>query len=316
MIAADIVCGLGELATRRSFSLPPELRRAHRLRAALTTIDRRWPGAQRSEPDDARPVFLLSAGWRSGSTLLQRLICSSGEIVMWGEPLGESGVMAKLADSLTVFERQWPPDPYVSSDLPLESFSDSWIANITPPIESLRQAHRAFFDTWLAKPAMDIYGRQLWGSKEVRLTIEHALYLKWLYPNARFVFIYRHLFDAYLSWRGNSWLSEWPGYYSYSPIAYARHWKLLVSGFLDGHQEVDAMLIRYEDLIAGKVDLAKLASHIGIARIDDSVLEKRIASPDDGRWRTRKRRITALEKAILTGVAGGLLKRLGDIKPR
>lgn len=311
MIAADLRQGVHEFMTRRSLTLPLELKRAHRLREALATIDRRWPETRLSDSDDAHPVFLLSAGWRSGSTLLQRLICSSGEIVMWGEPLGESGAVAKLADSLTVFDKQWPPDPYVSSDLPLESFSSSWIANITPPIAALRQGHRALIDTWLAQPAMELYGQRLWGSKEVRLTIEHALYLKWLYPNARFVFIYRNLFDAYLSWRGNSWLSEWPGYYSYSPIAYARHWKLLLSGFLDGHREVDAMLIRYEDLIAGKVDLPKLAAHIGIQRIDAAVLEERIASPNDGKWRGKKRHLTLLEKAALKSIAGGLLKRLG-----
>ena len=34
------------------------------------------------------PVFLFSAGWRSGSTLLQRLITHGGEVMMWGEPFG------------------------------------------------------------------------------------------------------------------------------------------------------------------------------------------------------------------------------------
>ena len=42
-------------------------------------------------PDDGddvdEPVFLFSAGWRSGSTLLQRLIMSDASIFVWGEPM-------------------------------------------------------------------------------------------------------------------------------------------------------------------------------------------------------------------------------------
>ena len=33
------------------------------------------------------PLFILSAGWRSGSTLLQRLIISAKGVVIWGNLL-------------------------------------------------------------------------------------------------------------------------------------------------------------------------------------------------------------------------------------
>lgn len=296
----------------RIITFPPELRRIHMLDSALKMIKVRWPEADPGGQDDAAsPVFLLAAGWRSGSTLLQRLICSSGDIVMWGEPLGEAAIIPKLADSLSVFSAGWPPDSYVANDLSLRGFADNWIANVTPPIPSLRLAHRALLEQWLAEPADKIYGKARWGLKEVRLTIEHARYLKWLYPNARFVFIYRNLFDAYLSWRGNSWLSAWPGYCSYSPIAYAKHWKLLLKGFLDGYQELNGMLVRYEDLISGRVDLDALSAHVGATHIDPSVLDKRIASPDDLRWKRKKKNISLVEKLILSAVAGPTLERAG-----
>jgi hypothetical protein len=254
-------------------------------------------------------VFLLSAGWRSGSTLLQRLICSSCEIVIWGEPLDNLAVIPRMADSLCVLSSRWPPDHHLAPELDLASFSGKWIANIAPSIHDLRMAHRAFFQQWLAVPAREHYGAHRWGLKEVRLTIEHARYLKWLFPNARFVFIYRDLVDAYRSWRGNAWASVWPGYFSWSPIAYARHWKLLLSGYLDGWQEVDGFLIRYEDLIAGKVDLQALAAHVGIREIDASVLEKKIASPDTGRKR-KKKWVTPVERALLNITAWSVIRRV------
>ena len=299
-----------EAVIRRSTSFPQELRELKSLDAALDAIQRRWPD-DREIKDGEKPVFLFSAGWRSGSTLLQRLLCSSSEVVIWGEPLGDAAVIPKLAASLTALSDTWPPDSYVKRDIDLESFSNQWIANITPPIDYLRSAHRALFQEWLAKPARDLHGTSLWGLKEVRLTIEHARYLKWLYPDARFVFIYRNLFDAYLSWRGNDWASVWPGYFSWSPVAYARHWKLLLSGYLERCKEVDGYLVKYEDLVAGNVDLEELAGHIGISRIDSSVLKKRISSPNMKHNVKKKRRLTLLEKLLLTLVAGKTLKQAG-----
>jgi len=300
---------LTEAVTHRSFTLPPELRRLSELDNALDAIQARWPGAGDAAADEQRPVFLLSAGWRSGSTLLQRLVCSSDEIVIWGEPLAYTAVIPRLADSLRVLSPHWPPDHNLAPNLDLASFSSNWIANITPPIHDLRMAHRAFFQEWLAVPARERYGAHRWGLKEVRLTIEHARYLKWLFPNARFVFIYRDLVDAYRSWRGNAWGSVWPDYFSWSPVVYARHWKLLLSGYLDGWREIDGLLIRYEDLVDGKVDLQALAAHIGIQGVDKSVLEKKIASPDVGRKR-RKKWITPVERAMLSLVAGSVMKRV------
>ena len=303
---------IAEAITHRSITFPPELRHIHELDVALQNIERRWPATGEAEADTERPVFLLSAGWRSGSTLLQRLICSSGEIVIWGEPLGDAALIPRMANSLTALTDVWPPENYFAHDLALGSFSENWIANVTPPIASLRNAHRALLDEWLAKPAREIHGTALWGLKEVRLTIEHARYLKWLYPKARFVFIYRNLFDAYRSWRGNAWASTWPGYFSWSPIAYARHWKLLLTGYLDGWQEIGGYLIKYEDLVAGTVDLTALAAYLGVSRIDSSVLEKRIGSPVDNNKRKRpKKWVTPVEKLLLSLTAGKILKRAG-----
>jgi len=299
-----------EAVTHRVYSFPPELKNITKLDNALSCIETRWPEEVDLEKDPEKPVFLLSAGWRSGSTLLQRLLCSSNELVMWGEPLGDSAVIPRMASSLSSLSSSYPPDEFFSHNQELKSFSSSWIANVTPEVKALRLAHRAFFDSWLAQSARETYGVKNWGLKEVRLTIEHARYLKWIYPNARFVFIYRNLFDAYSSWRGNMWADKWPGYYTWSPIAYARHWKLLLSGYLDGYKDVDGYLVKYEELVAGEIDLQGLADYVGISEIDRTVLDKRIASPDKVKKR-RKKWITPIERLLLNFIASSLLKKLG-----
>ncbi len=50
------------------------------------------------------------------------------------------------------------------------------------------------------------------GLKEVLLTIEHARYLKWLFLNAKFLFLYRDVYKGYLGLRRRPWVNVWPDY--------------------------------------------------------------------------------------------------------
>src|SRR5262245_32576620 len=57
-----------------------------KLREAIRFLESQ-PGNRFDENEDgAAPIFLLSSGWRSGSTLVQRLINSDSSVLMWGEP--------------------------------------------------------------------------------------------------------------------------------------------------------------------------------------------------------------------------------------
>src|SRR6185312_12863121 len=48
---------------------------------------------------DVSPIFLLSAGWRSGSTLLQRMIMEKNhDILMWGEPFDHASIFDRMLD--------------------------------------------------------------------------------------------------------------------------------------------------------------------------------------------------------------------------
>ena len=64
------------------------------------------------DKDQEQPIFLLSAGWRSGSTLLQRLIMSDPRVLIWGEPFDECGMIQGFANTLTAFRPGWPPEDY------------------------------------------------------------------------------------------------------------------------------------------------------------------------------------------------------------
>ena len=256
-------------------------------------------------------MFIFSAGWRAGSTLLQRLILSSKEVALWGEPLGNTGTIARLCHSLTAINGSWPPDSYLADRIAYDDPSNEWVANYTPPMVNLRNAHRQFMMQWFGVPANETFGMKRWGIKEVRLTVHHAIYFKWLFPAARFVFICRNPYDSYRSWKGNRWRDVWPSYYRLSPFAFSRHWRLLVDGFTFHGQMVDAMFIKFEDMVAKKIDLAKLASHIQVQGLDGRVLQKKVRGPAQTIERLRKPKLSFLDRVIIRNTCGPLMKKIG-----
>lgn len=253
------------------------LRTLPSMREALHNIERRWPVP--ADAVDDRPVFLLSAGWRTGSTLLQRLVMSGNEVLMWGEPYPHSDYIRKLAQSLSVFRLDEPPDQFFIKS-PSETMVgsipvDEWIACLYPNPADLVRAHRAFFRALYAAPALE-RGYRRWGLKEVVLTTDHALYLKWLFPDARFLFLFRDPYAAYRSYRTfGDWYYRWPTEPVFTAAKFGWVWRTLTEAFVNGYAETGGMLVKYEDLVSGGVPLQRLSDYLG-TQARPEVLMKRV----------------------------------------
>src|SRR5260370_858511 len=76
------------------------------LEGGLAVIRRRWPELVNTSTE--APVFVLAAGWRSGSTLLQRLLMPA--CFIWGEPFGHADLIDSLADHLRCFTHRCPDE--------------------------------------------------------------------------------------------------------------------------------------------------------------------------------------------------------------
>lgn len=236
------------LGPRHTWDLSAEAKRLYSdLPARLQDALARAPGAGNSS--DEQPVFLFSAGWRSGSTLLQRMLMEHNEgILMWGEPFAHANIHDNLLNHFRCFTPEWPPDSFFLSKRSTNNISDTWAANLYPDVECLFDAHRSFYRSLFAEPAARA-GWRNWGFKAVRLTIEHAAYFRALFPKCKIVLLYRHPHDAYLSYRdvGLTWALIWPRFIT-TPYEFGHHWARMTRGFLEGYQHVGAYLIRYEDL--------------------------------------------------------------------
>ncbi len=258
------------------------------------------------------PIFIVSAGWRAGSTLLQRM-CIGGNHLIWGEPYHFSEPLQALRRQMLPFaDPGWPPPGYIVGAQPAASLADLWVANLYPGITDLVAAHRAYLDALFEAPALRL-GYQGWGVKEVHWTMDDVRYLRFLYPDGRFLFLVRNPWDAWRSYRntGRRWFWRWPDETVRTPWAFGRLWAGLASDFADHHQEVGGRFVRYEDL-GEEATRRTLSDYLGMDVADPATLEvtgsrRHPRRPGQG----VSTRIEQLEMAALRRAVGAVAPRLG-----
>ena len=279
------------------------------LEEAINIFSQRWPNVKSNS--DAEPIFIFSAGWRSGSTLLQRLISSSGDIIIWGEPYGHTGIIEHLSQPIRSVTSNYPCNNFFISDIygnneSLSSLSEKWIANLNPDVNYLLKSQISFMTELFENPAKD-QGATRWGIKEVRLTIDHAIYLNWLFPKAKFLFLYRNPYDAYVSyqqrgkyvvWPYDYWYNKWPYEPINTPHSFGLHWKNLLAGYLSGYQKVKGMLIKYEDLCDGNLDFDALEKLVNL-KLDKSLLQVKIkGNNQENSYQITENHLLALKETV------------------
>jgi hypothetical protein len=271
------------------------------LREVLAVVRDR---CEADEPAVDEPLFLLSAGWRSGSTLVQRLLNSGGGCFLWGEPYSRADLVPRLADSLRAITDAWPrPDDVLHETE--GGVEDGWTANLHPAVEVLLESHRALLRT-LCAPPPGTPAATTWGFKEVRLSADHALYLDLLFPRARFVFLVRDPCEAYASYKSwRSWYRRWPEDQVRTAWGYAGLWSELAGGFLAVAEEVGGIVLRYEDLVPGGAAGGALEERLGLA-LDQEVLASRISGSEAG-----PARLSGLERTVIERRTAPVARELG-----
>lgn len=247
------------------------------------------------------PIFIFSAGWRSGSTLMQRLLSSDKSTLLWGEPFGDRIPVPRLSSIIMQFHENDPTIPYSIENFKGE-LADEWIANLNPGITALRQAKQAFFETLFAKTA-DSKGYTRWGVKCVRLSAYFAYYIRWLYPKSKFIFLVRHPLDAYRSYKSKRWYTIRPDFQVNNILKFMVHWAYIADSFLNEFNKLETLIVRFEDL--KKPEMIHRLSDFLEMEIITEILNKKVGS------RKQKSKLYYWDYAVCNWLAGDICKQLG-----
>jgi hypothetical protein len=264
------------------------------------------PDAVTRQADAEEPIFMLSTGHRTGSTLLQRVLVTDPRVLLWGEPLGDMAFICRIAEMMSHSICPWNLEQWKSHNPTSTSMATSWISDLYPPGEDFRLALRALFDRWLGEPARQL-GFVRWGFKEVRLSATEAILLHWLYPRAKFVILSRHPYDCYRSLADSEWLvyQRYPDMCIDSAASFARLWNRLALSWSELPAGFPSFHIKYEDLLEGKVDFRALESWLGIEIKENVALSVVVGGT------AKRQRLSWYERLIIAREAAAGMRALG-----
>ena len=278
---------------------------------AITWFENQTVGLTDSEDE---PIFIFAAGWRSGSTLLQRLLNSHPRVMIWGEAYEDSLIYYHMAAPLRGLLKRPLNLQFLSKHLPnmpnelASMLTTSWIANLTPPLPNLKRAHHAYFESLFASTANDAR-RPQWGIKLVRGTSTLAHYFRWLYPKAKILYLFRNPYAAFKSYvnaslhsQADKWYLYYPDYPVNGVIPFMVHWRHCMNGFLESHEEVNALLINFESII-NRQALEPLQKYLSL-ELDSSVLDLKV----DFRHDTTQV-LTSFERRVIRFIGGEIARR-------
>ncbi len=196
-------------------------------------------------------VFIFSACWRTGSTLVQRFLNTSDELLIWGEPNFLLPFHTAFNKSLNHFKSvEWQQE-----HVKKEGFQRAWSPVLNPEVDSLIQGYRAFFETTYASELIK-FGKRRWGFKEVRQNAyQHAEMMKQLFPDCKIIFHYRNPYDVYESLLGTDFHKNFAG--PFQPI---RFWANNMKDFLDAEKvkKLDALVLAHEDFVNPETSQIKM----------------------------------------------------------
>jgi hypothetical protein len=234
---------------------------------------------------------------------------SSGSIFIWGEPYRHADIVGGMARQVAAFNDKWPMANVFLERFGKGDLSGQWIANLYPRMEDFMAAHVRYFECLLVDPALK-FNASRWGFKEIALTIGHARYLKWLFPRARFLFLYRnsyHAWRSYYNWR--NFYEAWPNKPVFTPWQFGRVWADLTLDFIERHKEVDGLLLRYEDLQETETK-QRIEEYLGCEVAEPGSLKHiRGNRPLSSSWAPK------LDYSLLRRRVGPLASRLGYSAP-
>ncbi len=274
------------------------------------------PLHQPIEANDLNPVIITSPQTRCGTTLIQRLLCSSDNGIAFGEQLCvDLQVLHDLFINRHSFFYPCREDHRNQLAEVCRGNTDFWMPNLMPDIDGYLNALVNTYKEVMVP--FQNHARQLnrpvWGAKVPTWPAERLEFLLTLLPQARVIYIYRNVFDCAKSAKSRKFIGS-----EDSIHAYAATWAqnvAQVSALIGSH---NILAIEYERLLAEPVLTVETISAVtGATNIDPKILgssgntwtgqESNGHAPDGY---IAPSDLTARERRIISQAAGAVMAEL------
>lgn len=227
------------------------------------------------------PVLVTSPTVRSGTTLLQRLLCSSPDALVFGEEIGKDLDLQLQIFSSRKLVYAHSRQRFASGlERVLAGDSGDWILDLMPDVDGYLDAlHRgAFAGLDYCRQRAEQAGRPVWGFKYpgwpphlTRQLFEHL-------PGTRVVFLVRDLADTARSAKAWGAIAD-----VHDLQALCAQWAQGVAFMQQWQHDHPVLVLSFEALLAEPAaELARLQDFLGVSGIDARVLDQRINNLTQG----------------------------------
>lgn len=254
--------------------------------------------------DPERPIFILATGWRTGSTLVQRICLTDPNVMVYGEPMGRAALVPRLTKAISCISQRFPVPTWELNGSTTNDLVGTFPANLYPPLSGLREALRGFFIQRYGASARAA-GFRRWGIKEVRWSAAEALLLRWLFPSARIVVLTRHPDAVYASSSRFNYWYRWPDVPVGGGMDVVRHWNRLAESWADAPKALRHRIVKYERLVQEPDQARELASFLGISADPDRALARVTGGTPN------KRQLSARQRRAVRRKASGGMQVMG-----
>lgn len=201
------------------------------------------------------PIFLLCNSARSGSTWMARLLTSTKDVIIWGEP----NIFTVRRDYL--ISQPWSSEEKTSSSTDLHAFREQkekmWNAKLLPLSSDLDNGWFYLMQTTFGNAAAR-EGYKNWGIKEIYWTINDVEFIKRFWPEAKIIYLIRNFTDCYKSACGSGWLNA-----SMGIVEFIEKWIACSRCVVNVKRGKNELLVKYEDAV---VDQNKVIQWCGLSK--------------------------------------------------
>jgi len=221
------------------------------------------------------PLIISSPTIRAGTTLLQRLLCSSRKALIYGEMCGQDLEFFLNLYTFKVQEYNYHRQRYVRGlDRVLKGDVNDWIPDLMPDIDEYLAAisQAAFAGIIYCRDYAAKVGRPVWGFKHPRWKPPMVRLLRAVMPKSRFIFIYRDVVDCLKSAKAQQAINSDQEVYEF-----CQAWVEGVEYLLNPGDDPALLVLRYERLMSEpETTLERIAEFSGVDDVNPAVLQRKI----------------------------------------